>query len=72
MEVEDVYYNKDKHQSILLRKKFKHTNRYICCLAPQGNSTKFSKRYCCTFPQVYKRHDVRLDALQECRISNIE
>lgn len=50
----------NKHESTIIRKKFRKSNNYRCCGAPEGNSQKFSVKYCCTYPMVYKRHDTTL------------
>lgn len=55
----------DKHESVLIKKKFRKTSKYRCCIAPSGNKNKFSSRYCCTYPMVYKRYDISLCNKQE-------
>lgn len=48
---------RNKHQNIQIRKKFKSTPPYRCCGMITGNPNKFSTRYCCTYPQAYRRRD---------------
>lgn len=52
----------NRYEDVILKKKFHKTERYYCCFAPRGNTQKYSKvRYCCTFPQVWRRIDKALN-----------
>jgi len=57
----------NKYESMFIRKKFRKTQHYRCCLAPSGNPGKYSSRYCCTYPQVYKRRDITVQNNRICR-----
>lgn len=56
-----------KHQSIRIRKKFRKNPPYRCCYPPVGNPTKHSGGYCCTYPQLYRRRDIKVANEQLCR-----
>lgn len=58
---------KNKHESTKLRKKFRKSPQYRCCFPPTGNIQKLSKGYCCTFPQVYRRYDLKLASKWSCK-----
>lgn len=47
--------DENKHESILIRKKFKKGYHYICCTKPKGNHNKEQRGCWCTYPSVYKR-----------------
>lgn len=66
---EDTWFH-NKHESTQVRKKFRKHPPYRCCGAPTGNKAKPSSRYCCTYPQVYKRNDVAIHNKQVCRELN--
>lgn len=57
----------NKHQSTMVRKKFRKSGNYKSCAVPIGNINKFSKSYCCTFPQLYKRFDELIYNDQQCK-----
>ena len=54
-----MYKKGDKHLSQMIRKKFHKGEIYRCCDAPCGNKNKFSIRYCCTYPQVHRRLNIK-------------
>lgn len=47
----------NKHENVMIRKKFKKSPNYRCCGKPIGNINKESKGYNCTYPMVWKRYD---------------
>jgi hypothetical protein len=50
----------NKFENMRIKKKFRRKRTtYHCCYAIDGNVNKFSNGYCCTFPQVYKRQDIK-------------
>ena len=61
---------RNKHENILIRKKFKKGYNYKCCgYKPIKNFNKFSSPnlYCCTYAMVYKRHDIKEWNKRMCR-----
>lgn len=59
--------SENKHDSIMIRKKFKKSYNYKCCLKPTGNINKESRGYNCTYPMVYKRYDKKFWNKQTCK-----
>ena len=44
-----------------LNKVFRKGQRYICCYPPNGNANKPYNGYACSYPQLYKRHNNKID-----------
>ncbi len=53
----------NKHQSHLIRKKFKKSKQYKCCYVSNQNVNKLSRSYCGSFTKKYRRTDRKLNAL---------
>ena len=66
-EGEEVVDSGNKYESMKIRKKFKKSKNYRCCFAPTGNPGKYSSKYSCTYPKVYKRRDVTVENMNMCR-----
>lgn len=62
---------RNKHQDILVRKKFRKHPPYRCCSGPSGNTTKYSI-FCCTYPMIHKRCDITLNNKQVARAMDDE
>lgn len=57
----------NKHQNALIRKKCRKGDVYRCCKPLKGgNKNKYSRGYCCTFPQLYKRRDIAVQNERVC------
>lgn len=57
----------NKHDNILIRKKFHKGENHKCCGVISNNKQKFSVKYCCTYPQVYKRLDEKNFNIRACK-----
>lgn len=57
----------NKHENVMIRKKFKKSLNYKCCGKPTGNKNKESRHYNCTYPMVYKKYDCKIWNKQMCR-----
>ena len=60
----------NKHENILIRKKFKKSDNYICCSKPTGNHNKEQRGCCCTYPMVYKRITETFFNIKKCNTKN--
>lgn len=56
----DMIKSRSKEDNVHIRKKFRKGSQYRCCGISGGNRQKFSSRYCCTYPMIYKRYDITL------------
>lgn len=63
--------SRNKHESTLIRKKFRKSVNYRCCGKPTGNMNKTrhcSMNACCTYPMVWKRYDIRVESMRMSRL----
>jgi hypothetical protein len=56
--------SKNKHESHLIRKKFRKCEPYKCCYVCDKNYTKLSKGYC-TAATKYRQREQKLYAIME-------
>jgi len=56
---------KNKYESMIIKKKCKKNPPYRCCFVSGNNKTKPSRQWNCTYPQWYKRMDVKNAAIAE-------
>lgn len=55
------YLNQNKHQSTLIRKKYRKSPPYRCCAAPDHNVNKVNHGYCCTYPNLWRRLELKIE-----------
>ena len=59
---------KSKRDSVIVKKKNKKGNqKQHCCPPPDYNKNKCSGKFCCSYPNIYRRLDVKNSAKQDIK-----